>query len=154
MPVAISEAGIRFPVGYSPWYVYEATLVASPNTFAVMDVLTPAAGLFDKSESAGDITLLNGYVFALEAYFVGMTSLQVAVPGSLVPLVAGAAIQPEGLVKIVIGADPFPQTVQAALVADFTAGQAIGRYRNQNTDAQNLRAAAADDIIYVLSGVA
>lgn len=155
MPVLIEDAGIRFPVGYSPWYVYEATLVDSPNTIEFMDLLIAnSSGEFDRSNSAGNENLAGGYCFALEVPVNGQKVIQVAVPGSLVPLVAGETLQPEELVLMNVGNNPFPQTVRPAIGTNFAGGLILGRYRNQNTNAQNLRLAEDQDIIYVLSGVA
>jgi len=154
MPQAISDAGIRFPVGYSPWYVYEATLVASPNDIEFMDLLlADGSGTFDRPNTAVDLVLEGGYCFALEVPVSGQTVIQVAVPGSLVPLIAGEDLQPEELVKMNTGADPFPQTVEAVTALGFASGFVLGRYRNLNTNAQNLRTAVDGDIIYVLTGL-
>jgi len=155
MPVAVSDAGIRFPVGYSPWYVYEATLNAvQPVDIEFMDLLTAeSGGTFLRANIEGAAPLLGGYCFALEVPVEGQTVIQVAVPGSLVPLIAGETLQPEELVLLDIDSTPFDQTVQAAIGTSFVGGFVLGRYRNQNTSAQTLRLAVADDIIYVLTGV-
>lgn len=160
MPVAIENAGIRFPVGYSPWYVYEATVDKDEVLIEFMDLLVPVVGGVFKRPAvqvtAGE-PVLTGYCFALEAKSEVTTEdqvIQVAVPGSLVPLIAGGVLRPESLVHMSIGADPFPQTLSVAIGADFAAGRIIGRYRNQNTNAQNLRDSAANDIVYVLTGLA
>ena len=152
MPELVSDAGIRFPVGYSPWYVYEA-IVDAGETFPFMDVLVPSGGTFTRLET-DDASLAAGYVFALEAIPTALavpTTIQVAVPGSLVPFVAGGVIEPEGLIKFNFAASI--QTVVAAVIGDITLGRIMGRYRNQNTNAQNLRVTADEDIIYILSGV-
>lgn len=156
MPVQVSDAGIRFPVGYSPWYVYEATIKIG-ETFEFMDLLlADSAGQFVRP-SADNPSLVGGYCFALEALdsaSLTTTVIQVAVPGSLVPFVAGEGLQPEELVILGVntGGDD-EQTAEAAIAADIGTGKVIGRYRNQNTNAQNLRLAADQDIIYLLSGV-
>jgi len=155
MPIAIQNLGIRFPVGYSPWYVYEAK-VAIGQTFEYMDMLVPTAGIFSRPALADNQILLNGYCFALEELTTvspNVEVIQVAVPGSLVPLVAGAEIQPEGLVTMVIGITTFPQKVGPATGTELAEGSALGRYRNQHTTAQDLRVSADNDIIYVLTGV-
>jgi len=153
MPSEISDAGIRFPVGYSPWYVYEATIAAS-ETFEFMDVLIPTSGVFSRLET-DDAILASGYVFALEAIETAVattTVIQVAVPGSLVPFIAGEdSVEPEELVKFNFTGGK--QSMVSASATDLAAGRVMGRYRNQNTNAQNLRLADTDDIIYVLSGV-
>lgn len=156
MPVQVEDAAIRFPVGYSPWYVYEATILAG-ETFEFIDLLLAnAAGKFVRPSSNNPV-LLGGYCFALESLDIALavdTVIQVAVPGSLVPFVAGETLQPEEL--IVLGVDTGSddeQTAEAAVAADIGTGKVIGRYRNQNTNAQNLRLAEDQDIIYILSGV-
>ncbi len=154
MPVQVSDAGIRFPVGYSPWYVYEATILAG-ETFETFDVLiSDSAGKFISPPTDADVVLTGGYCFALESLDAALavdTVIQVAVPGSLVPFVAGSGLQPEELIKITTSSGL--QTANAAVGADFAAGEVVGRYRNQNTNAQNLRLAVDQDIIYILSGL-
>lgn len=156
MPVALTDNSVRFPTGFAPWYVYKATLVASPNTFEYGDVLlADASGTFDLDVSVGpgDLNLVGGYAMALEPFVTGMTEVQVAVPGSVFPAVAGTtSIQPEELVKIssALGV----QTIIPASNADFAGGESLGRYRNQHFNNEILVLTATDDIINVLTGVA
>ena len=141
-----------FPVGYGPWYVYRAELVASPSEFNRYDVLVPDAnGKFD--QAATGAVVVNGFVIALEQYESGMTHLQVATPGSLVPGVAKGAIRANGLVKIDLDGTSKEMTYDAATAADLAAGKVIGRLRNLDSNSKQLRAAAANDIIHVQTGV-
>lgn len=151
MPALLNNQ--QFPIGYSPWYVYRASLVAAPSTFDKFDVLVPdAAGAFDRAGS--NEVLLNGYAIALEQFRAGMTTLPVAAAGSLVPSVAGGALRPNGLLKIAVDANQGMRLV-AADAADLAAGMVLGRYRNKGPrqDHINLTAAAANDRIDVLTGV-
>ncbi len=100
MPVALTDNSVRFPTGFAPWYVYKATLVASPAAFEYGDLLFPSSGAFDKFTDLAALILNTGYVMALEPFVVGMTEVQVAVPGSVLPCIAGGVIQPEALVKV------------------------------------------------------
>jgi len=97
MPVAIETAGIRFPVGYSPWYVYEATisdpLLAEDIEFMDLLIPTTGTGVFTRPVISADEVVSTGYCFALEKVQVDIAEakvIQVAVPGSLVPLVSGS----------------------------------------------------------------
>ena len=150
MPVLLNNQ--LFPVGYSPWYVYRAELVSSPTAFDKFDFLVPTAGKFNRA--ATDAVVTTGYVIALEQYVSGMTTLQVAVPGSLVPSVAGAAIQPEALLKIDVNASStIGMRLITASAADLAAGRVVGRMRNHSNNRISLRAAAANDLIHALTGV-
>ncbi len=149
MPVALNNQ--LFPVGYSPWYVYRADLVASPTAFDKYDILVPTAGKYDRA--ADDADLSAGYVIALEKYKSGKDSIQVAAPGSLIPSVAGGAVQPNGLVKVDVNTSAtIGMRLVAATAADLAAGKVVGRMRNHKSNHINLKAAAANDIIHVLTG--
>lgn len=155
MPVALTDNSVRFPTGFAPWYVYKATLVASPNAFEYGDILlADASGTFDRDDTAGplDLNLVGGYAMALEPFVTGMTEVQVAVPGSILPAIAGStAIQPEELVKISSTAGA--QTIIPAVAADIPLGDVFGRARNHHFNNEILRLTGTDDIINVLSGV-
>ena len=147
MPSALNNQ--LFPVGYAPWYVYSVTLVANPTAFDKYDILVPTAGRFNRA--ADDQVLQGGYVVALEQFRTGMTELQVAAAGSLVPSVAGGAIQPGALVKVDVDGTEGLRVVTAA-VADIATGKVLGRFRNHQVDRDDVRAAAEDDVIHILTG--
>jgi len=150
MPVLL-EGAVRFPTSYEPWYVYQATLVASPKTYTFLDVLVPdAAGLFDRLET-NDAVLDTGYVFALEKFTTGDLTVQVAVPGSAVPFIGAVSIRPTQLVKFAFAATV--QTATAALAADLAAGKVLGRMRNHHEDHETLRVSVANDVIIIMTGV-
>lgn len=149
MPVLL-EGVVRFPSSYEPWYIYEATLDASPTAFQFGDVLVAdSSGTFDRSETDNDV-LDTGYVFALEKFVTGMTKLQVAVPGSAMPFIAEGVIRPLSLVMLGFAATV--QSAAAAVAADLAAGKVMGRMRNHHEDHENLRVAAANDVIIILTG--
>jgi NO-binding membrane sensor protein with MHYT domain len=150
MPVLLDGA-VNFPVSYSPWYVYVAHLVASPASFTLMDLLFPdGSGNFDRDVTDEDV-LITGYCFALEAFQTGMTDVQVAVPGSVVPFIADVSILPLSLVCLHYTSSV--QTVKACSAAQFAAGKCLGRLRCHNDSGQTLRITAANDIVLVATGV-
>jgi len=154
MPVALTDNSVRFPTGFAPWYVYKATLVASPNTFEYGDILlADSSGTFDLDTTTGplDLDLSGGYAFALEPFVTGMTSVQVAVPGSVFPAIAEASLQPESLV--VVSSAAGVQTIATGVIADIALGTILGRFRNHHFNNEILRLPAADDIINILTGV-
>lgn len=150
MPSELIDASVRFPVTYAPWYVYTATLVGSPAAYEYGDMLFPASGLWDKAVTSPQV-LDVGYAFALEEFTTGDTTVQVAVPGSAVPLIAAASIEPTQLVQMNAGTDP--QQVIPALAAQITGGFILGRLRNHHENHQTLRETAALDIVVVLTAV-
>ncbi len=149
MPVLL-EGVVRMPVAYEPWYIYKVELIGAPTAFEFMDMLFPdSAGKFDRVETDA-FDLANGYVFALEKFVTGMTELQVAVPGSAIPFIAGGVIRPTGLVVL-----DFTATLQSAVAgvaADLAAAKVIGRMRNHHEDHELLRVSASDDVIVILTG--
>lgn len=150
MPVLLDGA-VRFPTSYEPWYVYKAILVASPTTYQYLDVLVPdAAGNFDRLET-NDAVVDTGYVFALEKFNTGDTEVQVAVPGSAIPIIIGASVRPTQLVKFAFAATV--QSFVAALAADIPLGKVFGRLRNHHEDHETLRVTVANDIGILLTGV-
>jgi hypothetical protein len=145
------EGVVRMPVVYEPWYVYKVTLVASPASFEFFDLLFPdASGLFDRNVTDDDV-LDNGYCFALEKFVTGMTEVQVAAPGSAVPMIASGVIQPFGLVKFNFAAGD--QSCVEALAADLAAGKVIGRLSNHHKDHENIRVTAANDVVIIRTGL-
>ena len=142
---------VRFPSVYAPWYVYTATLVTSPAAFEYLDILIPGSdGKFDRLE-ADDAVLTTGYAFALEPFETGMTSVQVAVPGSAVPFVADNSLRPTSLVKT-----HFASTIQNVTIAtatDLAAGKVLGRFRNHHEMHSDLRVTSTDDVVVILTGV-
>jgi len=153
MPVALTDNSVRFPTGFAPWYVYKVTLVVSPNPFEYGDILlADVSGTFDKDiASTADLDLSGGYAFALEPFVIGMTEVQVAVPGSVFPAIAEANLQPESLV--VLNSQSGVQTIAQGVVADIALGTILGRFRNHHFNNEVLRLPVADDIINVLTGV-
>jgi len=150
MPVLL-EGAVRFPTSYEPWYVYQATLVAVPTAYEVLDVLIPdASGNFDRLE-ANDEPVDEGYVFALEKFTTGDTSVQVAVPGSAVPIIVGAGVRPTQLVKFAFNGGI--QSFVAASAMDIPLGKVFGRLRNHHEDHETLRVTVANDIGILLTGV-
>lgn len=142
---------VRMPVVYAPWFIYKATLVASPTTYTFMDLLLPdAAGAFDNTATT-DEDLANGYAFALEAFTTGDTEVQVAVPGSAIPFIAGGVIRPEGLVKLKVTATV--QEVVAAAAADLALALCLGRLSHHHADHETLRVTAANDVVVIRTGV-
>ena len=154
MPTALLDASVRFPTVYAPWYVYDATLVGAPAAYQYGDMLFPnAAGLWDRAVTDEQV-LDVGYAFALEAFKTGDITVQVAVPGSAIPFIAEAFISPTQLVKFGFGIlAAGEQSVKAALAADITLGNVLGRLRNHHETHSNLRTTAANDIVVVLTGV-
>ena len=147
MPSALNNT--LYPVAYQPWYVYRVTLVANPTAFDKYDVLVPTAGRFNRA--ADDQVLQGGYVVALEQFQTGMTELQVAAAGSVIPSVAAGAIQPGALVKVDVDGTEGMRVV-TAVAADIGTGKVLGRFRNHVEDHINNRAAAEGDIIHILTG--
>lgn len=151
MPTQLVGA-VRFPSGYAPWYVYTASLVNSRTAaFTYLDMLIPnGSGLFD-NVAASSTSLATGYAFALEADDGVITTVQVAMPGSIVPMVAkDTTLLPGCLVKMSVTSTV--QTIVLAAAADLAAGYVVGRYRNQHADHEELRQTAANDIVVVLTG--
>lgn len=150
MPTEL-EGVVRMPVVFEPWYIYEATLVAAPASFEFFDLLFPdGTGKFDRNVTDDDV-LTVGYAFALEKFVTGMLTVQVAIPGSAVPMIASGVVLPCGLVKLnFAGGD---QSCVAAIAADLAAGKVIGRLSNHHADHQNLRVTAADDVVIIRSGL-
>jgi len=144
------EGVVRFPVVYQPWYVYLAQLVGSPASYEFFDILFPASGLFDRAVT-NDQIFITGYAIALEKFTTGDTEVQVAVPGSAIPFLAGGVIEPGSLVKMQFAASK--QKVLAATAANFAAGLVLGRYSNQVTDHENLRVSADLDIVVIRTGI-
>ena len=146
---------LRFPVAYEPWFVYDATLEAAVSSFEFMDILTAGAtsGKFDRNKTPGDINLITGYVIALEPYKSGVTSIQVAVPGSTIPAVAVVSITPQSLVKLTVVTTTFKQRIAVANAADLAAGDVLGRMRSHFDDHSNLRTTIADDVVLIATGV-
>lgn len=150
MPVLLTGA-VRFPTSYEPWYVYKATLVAVPTAYFFLDVLVPdAAGNFDRLET-NDAVVDTGYVFALEAFKTGDTEVQVAVPGSAVPIVIGASVRPTQLIKFAFAAGV--QSFVGALAIDIPLGKVFGRMRNHHEDHETLRVTIANETGIALTGV-
>ena len=151
MPKALNN--MQFPVSYGPWYVYEAEIDSSVTAFDKFDVLVPHGTNTSKfARATDDDVIVTGAVIALEKFETGMTSVQVATMGSLVPSVAGGAILPGSLVTIELdGTDGMK--VLAAVAADIAAGKVLGRMRNHADDSKNLRAAVDDDIVFIQTGV-
>lgn len=146
------EGVVRMPVVFAPWYIYTATLVASPASYEFMDILFPdVAGKFDRLVT-DDAVVDTGYAFALEKFTTGDTTVQVAVPGSAVPFIGNGIIRPTQLVKFNFASSK--QTVTAALAADLAAGKVLGRCRNHHEDHENLRVTATDDVLIILTGCA
>jgi hypothetical protein len=139
------------PVVYQPWFIYKVSLVASPTTYEFLDILVPdASGNFDRLET-DDAVVDTGYAFALEKFTTGDTEVQVAIPGSAVPFIAGGVIRPTGGVKFNFAATE--QTVVAAAAADLAAGRWLGRLSHHHEDHELLRVTAADDVVVVRTGV-
>jgi len=145
------EGVVRFPVVFEPWFVYEATLVASPATYQIFDMLeTDAAGTFDRNVTTDDV-LDVGFCFALEKFVTGDLTVQVAIPGSAIPFIAGGVIRPLQLVKFAFAATV--QTCVAALAADLAAGKVMGRLSHHHEDHQNLRVTANGDVVIIRTGL-
>jgi hypothetical protein len=149
MPVLL-EGVVNFPMKYAPWYIYEATLQSSPGEFTLLDILVPNdAGEFALLTST-DAVLTAGYAFALEAYDGVMTTVDVAVPGSIVPMISDDTIYPTGMVKFVYASSA--QSITAADATDFAAGKVIGRGLNIYGNASQLQLSKASGILNVLTG--
>ena len=149
MPVLLNDA--LFPISYQPWYVFEATLKAAETTFDKYDVLVSDSGTYTRA--ANDAVVVTGYVVALEKWYDGMTTLQVATPGSLIPGVLAGAVQPNGLVKIALGNAATGMRYTAAAAADIATGKVVGRYRSNKTNHKLLTVGAANDIVEIQTGV-
>lgn len=152
MPAALVGA-VRFPSVYQPWYVYVASLVTTRTAaFTYGDLLIPnSSGLFD-NVAASSTSLATGYAFALDADDGVMTTVQVAMPGSAMPMVAkDTTILPGCLVKLSVTSTV--QTIVLAAATDLAAGYVVGRYRCHHQDHEELRESAASDIIVVNTGL-
>ena len=142
---------VRYPPAYSPWYIANATLIASPASFTFGDILFPdASGNFDQLVTT-DAVLTAGYVIALEAFVTGMTVCQVAIPGSVIAFPVDTTVRPCGLVKFVFSGGV--QSITAAAAADLAAGKVLGRMRQHYQDHENLRLPSANDIVLVNTGL-
>lgn len=135
-----------FPEGYTPWYVYDAVVntVRAINRYDVL-LSDAATGRFARAASAGDQTLNEGYVVALEERNAasGTDTIQVAAPGSLVPAATHAAnLRPGAAVKAV-NDTTYGTLVAQASAADIAAGRCLGRVRSLYEDHKLLRLAAA-----------
>lgn len=155
MPTELLDASVRFPVAYQPWYVYRATLKSGFLAFEYGDMLVPenisGAGVWDRAQQDEGV-ITTGYGFALEdGSDVNLTTVDIAVAGSAVPLIAESSILPTSLVSI--DASTTDQRVTVGTAVLLAAGKVIGRYRNSHEDHQNLRITATDDIVVVLTGV-
>lgn len=158
MPYALNDQ--QFPVGYQPWYVYDVK-VKAPGTngeFDRYDILhSPTADGAERVVST-NAPLGNGYVIALEKYEAGMTSVQVAAAGSLIPFVAAGGLQPGAVLTLKWDddaggkANDLGQRADIAQSTDIENGRVLGRFRNHATDSKNLRNAAEGDIIHILTG--
>jgi len=145
------EGVVRMPVVFEPWYIYDATLTASPASYEFFDLLeVDAAGVWDRNVTTDDVVDV-GYAFALEKFVAGDTKVQVAIPGSAVPQIASGVIRPTQLVKGVFAGGDFK--VIAALAADLAAGKVLGRLSNHHADHQNLRVTATDDVVIIRTGL-
>ena len=120
---------VRFPSGYAPWYVYTATLNKTPGTITYLDMLSnsPGDGTWIVNVTT-DSVLTTGYCFALEVPIAGQTTIQVAVPGSIIPMNGDDTLLPCCLVKFVYGSGV--QSITLAAATDLAAGKVIGRFRN------------------------
>lgn len=151
MSPVLLEGVVRMPVVYQPWFIYKATLVASPTAYQFLDLLLPdATGAFDNT-AVTDQDLANGYAFALEKFTTGDTEVQVAIPGSAVPFIAGGVIRPEGLVKLAVAAGV--QSVVAAAAADLALALCLGRLSHHHGNHEQLRVTAANDVVVIRTGV-
>ena len=148
MPSALNNA--LFPIGYEPWYVFDITIATATVAFDKFDFMTPALGKYVRA--INDAVVVTGYVVVLEAYKSGQTTYAACMPGSLVPGVAGGAIQPGGLVTIELDGSE-GQRVLAAAAGDIVAGKVVGRYRAKKVGRKLLTAAAKDEIIEIQTGV-
>ena len=147
---SLLEGVVRMPVAYEPWYIYKVQLVGAPASYEFMDILFPdAAGKFDRAVT-NDQVFDVGYAIALEKFTTGDTEVQVAVPGSAIPFIAGGVIRPTQLVKFAFAASK--QTAVAALAVDLAAGKVLGRLRNHHEDHENLIVSANGDVIIILTG--
>ena len=142
---------VRMPVVYEPWFVYVATLDASPTAYEFFDILVPdATGTWDRLTTT-NAAVTSGYAFALEKFVTGDLTVQVAIPGSAVPFIASGVIRPTQLVKFAFAAAK--QSVAAAAAADLAAGRCLGRLSHHHVDHENLRVTAANDVIVIRTGV-
>ena len=151
MTPSLLEGVVRYPPAYEPWYIYKAQLVAAPASYEFMDILFPdSSGKFDRLVT-NDAVVDTGYALALEKFTTGDTEVQVAVPGSLFPFIAGGVIRPTQLVKFAFAASK--QTMVAALAVDIPLGKVFGRLRNHHEDHENLIVSANGDPVIILTGV-
>ena len=149
MPVKLRNA--LFPIGYQPWYVFEAKLASDATTFDKFDILVPTLGVYKRA--AADAVLVTGFVVALENWSKGGQTLAVATPGSLVPGVLGGTVTPGAMLKITLGAAAVGMKYVTASATDLAAGKVVGRYRSNQTNHKSLTAGADGDIIEIQTGV-
>ena len=149
MPKLLRDA--LFPIGYEPWYVFEATLADDATTFDKFDILVPTLGVYNRA--ATDAVLTTGFVVALENWTKGGQTLAVATVGSLVPGVLGGTTTPGCLLKIQITSATIGMRFIQASAGDLVAGKVVGRLRNHREDHKSLKAGAANDIVAIQTGV-
>ena len=146
-----------FPLGYEPWYVYNATInaVRKIDKFDVL-VADGTTGRFVQNSAAGDLDLTDGYVIALEQRDAGTATgrMQVLLPGSLTPAITHSAnTKPAIPVKATRDAT-HGVLVQEASAADIAAGRCIGRLRGPLEDYLNIRTtSAARSLVAVQTGL-
>ena len=125
---------MQFPKVYEPWFVYDAT-VSRTRKIERYDVLVAdaATGRFVTPQATGDVDLSDGYVVALEevAQGSGTQVIQVAMPGSVIPAVTGAANAKPGMAVKPHRDATHGTVMMEASAADIAAGRCIGRIRTQ-----------------------
>ena len=139
-----------YPVGYGPWYKFDAQIVDNPTAWEKYDILSLSSGRVNQAED--NAALFGGYCIALEAYKAGMKAIAVAMPGSLIPAILGAITQPGSLLKIDLDETDGMRLVPAT-AADLAAGRVVGRYRNPGTSTTNIKQGEIGSIAHVLTGV-
>lgn len=149
MPVALDN--ISFPIHYTQWDTVTVELQSGVTAISVGDVLVPnAAGLF--ARAATDAVLVTGFMVAIEKFFTGMTHLQCAIPGSIVPALSAGDINPGSMVTITLVANSGHEVV-AATVTKYTEGKIYGRAIGHLLQSDDLRDIVATNLIMVRTGV-
>lgn len=144
-----------FPQVFGPFYKKRCKL-AGATDFARYDFLVPNnAGTY--VPAADNAVLTTGYVIALQEFYSGMTEVEIALPGSVVPcevdLPGGQNLASGGNIKLhVAGNETF---IRPCPAADVAAGRCAGRIRMRILAGEEkmCRAFADGDLATVHTGV-
>ena len=152
MPSALNNQ--HFPVQYEPWKVVRAAV--KDENFDKYDLLIWNAtnNNYERAVTNEQVLISDGYVFAAEQKKSGdgISEIQVILPGSVVPFVAGALLEPGSSVILEYNSSDGQKAIPNT-VAKAAAGKTLGRFIGLYTNHVELREAADNDVILLWSGV-